>query len=574
MSIEQEAPNRVEKPGTSTITQGETIDVIPRREITQEDLYKTDSDPESWLMYGGNYEGHHRSTARQITPENVADLEVAWEIDPVPNAPEKAGFQGSPLVVPGDPPVIYQTNGLEQTRAINGRTGDVLWFHEYHPRSAVGVDSPPANRGVGVLGNMVFKSTLDFGILALDRYTADEKWYYNGAYEYRGETADGSPQLGMHEELRAFARSRGNGSNYPLIPLKGTMIMGSFGGEWGVRGWADGVSTDGEREWRTGMVPPEKWVGKSWKHGGSTVWQAPAIDRETGIAVLPTGNPGPWFGTVRPGWNPYTSGKVAVDIETGEVVWNYQEVPHDWWDYDSPSPAIIYTDEVEDEERRLVSWAGKTGWVFTVDIMTGKLVDRSDQYVEHWNTFTVPAKSRREAIWLTPNLIGGTDPQPPAYDPERDTMVLKGVNQPMKMFWEYEQYELGERYTGVENIGASEAQRQQIPQWEYPVGNITALDPKTGELRWQDWFDETPWGGLLTTASGLTFAGVGDEAGSVIAYDTASGERLWVDNWEGGVDGNPVSWLDAETETQYVLVQGGRGSASNRIVAYALGGGN
>src|SRR5699024_7623449 len=210
----------------------------------------------------------------------------------------------------------------------------------------------------------------------------------------------------------------------------------------------------------------------------------------------------------------------------------YQEVPHDWWDYDSPSPAIIYSDEIDGEERRLTSWAGKTGWVFTVDIETGQLVERSDQYVEHFNTFTVPTRTLQDAEWLTPNLIGGTDPQPPAYDAERDTMLLKGANQPMKMYWEYIPYELGERYDGVTNISASESQRSNISEWTKPIGNITAMDPKTGEIRWQDWLGEVPWGGILTTKTGLTFAGTGDEAGQFVAYDTMSGERLWTDDFE------------------------------------------
>src|SRR5699024_6713527 len=145
MSIEKPAPNRVEKPGTSTITKNENVGDIPQREITQEDLYETETDPTSVLLYGLNYEGHHHTTASKITPENVSNLSVAWSIEPVPNATENSGFQGTPLIVPGDPPIIYQTNGLEQTRAINARNGDVLWYHEYRPRAAFVPQEPPAN---------------------------------------------------------------------------------------------------------------------------------------------------------------------------------------------------------------------------------------------------------------------------------------------------------------------------------------------------------------------------------------------------------------------------------------------
>lgn len=560
---------RVPKPGSSTIDVSDNVNQIPKRNVTQQQLLDSGSNPEGWLMYGKNYERYHYTTADVITPENVSDLQLEWRTNNLSNVRSAAGFQGSALVVPGDPPILYQVNGPEQTRAINARTGEVLWYHMYHPKSPVAWEEPPANRGLAVQGDTLYKATLDYGVLALNRYDASEKWYHNGAYEYRDETAEGPPELAMHDELEVWEKNRGEASNYPLMLYNDVMLKGTMGGEWGVHGWSSGVTTDGEEAWRTGMTPPDEWVGDAWKHGGATVWQAPALDPDSGVAVIPTANPGPWFGTVRPGWNPYTAGKVGIDFESGEVQWNYQESPHDWWDYDSPSPAIIFEAEVDGETRKLASWPGKTAWVYTVDLETGELVERSSEFSEHSNTWSIPAQSLEESDWILPNLIGGTDPQPSSYDPERNTMFLKATNIPMKLTWEYIDYQVGEPYEGMTYISADESQRSSIDGWNQPSGNITAIDPVTGDVKWQDWLSQNPWGGLLSTVTGVTFAG--NASGQFIAYDSETGDRLWTDNLGAGLDGNPISWFDPGTGKQYVYIQGGA-DERNTIAAYSLGG--
>ena len=563
------AGERVPKPGTSTIEQYPNVDDIPETDVTHQQLRDSGDDPTGWLLYGNNYERHHHTTADIITPRNVSNLSREWTIDNLANASQTAGFQGSPLVVPGDPPVLYQVNGPEQVRAINARNGEILWYHRYHPKAPVSDETPPANRGLAVLGDTLYRGTLDYGVLALNRYNADEKWYYNGAYEYRGEVAEGPESMAMHDELQAFPRQRGSSSSYPLVLFEDTLVKGSFGGEWGVHGWADGITTDGEQAWKQGLTPKDEWVGDAWKHGGSTVWQAPAIDPESGTTVLPTSNPGPWFGTVRPGWNPHTAGKVAVNAEDGDVQWNYQESPHDWWDYDSPSPAVIFEAQVDGERRKLASWPGKTGWVYTVDLETGELVQRSEEFSEHLNTWSMPEQNFDQSDWILPNLIGGTDPQPSAYDPQRNTMFLKATNIPMKMEWQYVEYEIGREYEGITEISASESQRPNIEGWDQPPGNITAVDPVSGEIKWQDWLAKSPWGGLMSTTTGLTFAGTA--SGEFIAYDSETGDRLWTDTLAANLDGNPVSWVDPGTGKQYVYIQGGKGS-ENSIAVYSMEG--
>ncbi|MFB6140039.1 MAG: pyrroloquinoline quinone-dependent dehydrogenase [Halosimplex sp.] len=563
---------KVEKPGSSTIEQFE-IDVIPREPVTEEQLTNGPDDPQSWLMYGDGYRRHHHTVADAIAPDTVEALEREYVVD---LGVENAGSQGSPLLVPGDPPVLYVTHGPDVTRAFDARNGDPLWTHDYEPEAKVVKKSPPASRGLAVLGDTVYKATLDYGLLAIDRYTGGEQWYYNGAYEYLDETADGDPQTAMLDAL-TYERKLGETSSYPPLVYDDTVLKGSFGGEWGVSGWLEGITTDGDQSWNFRTVPPEYWIDDEWKHGGGTTWGAPAVDPERGIAISPTSNPGPWNGVVRPGYNWYTAGKVAVDMEDGGYQWHYQEVPHDWWDYDSPSPAFIYDAEVDGEERTLASWAGKTGWVFTVDAETGKLITRSDPYVEHLNTFTLPGTSFEDAQWIMPHYTGGTDPQPSAFDRERRIMIVKGRNQPAK--WKRSppiDYEVNERYLGLKTKTAKPPQRDEIDGWEKPPGTIAALDPVTGDILWQNWRKKPSWGGALTTTTGVTFAGVTD--GLLVAYDTETGEKLWSDELGPAVDGNPISWYDPETERQYVAVTAGGThpfapkGLTNRLAVYSAEG--
>jgi alcohol dehydrogenase (cytochrome c) len=146
-------------------------------------------------------------------------------------------------------------------------------------------------------------------------------------------------------------------------------------------------------------------------------------------------------------------------------------------------------------------------------------------------------------------------------------MFLKALNIPMKLSWQYEEYEIGEQYLGMTYISASEDQRQNIEGWNQPAGNITAVDPVSGEIKWQDWLADAPWGGLMSTATGVTFAGTA--SGKFIAYDSETGERLWTDMLSTGLDGNPVSWVDPQTGKQYVYIQGGGGD-KNTIAVYSL----
>lgn len=551
----------VDKPGESTVEQYDT-DAIPEVEITQEDLAAAGDDPESWLTYGGGYENQRFSTADVITPENLSELELEWSYET--GSPEDA-FTGSPIVVPGDPPIMYQTNSVNHMKAVNARTGDILWEHRYEPRAEI--TTPPADRGLAVHGDRIYRFTLDLGVLAVDRYTGEEQWYYNGAAEYRGEEAEDGE---YHEEL-TFPRRTGGSSAFPPTIYEGNILTGSFGGEYGVSGYVRAVDLEGELAWERSTTPEGEWVGDSWKHGGGTSWQAVAVDPQTDTSLWGTANPGPWYGTVRPGWNQYTAGKVAFDATDGEYRWHYQDSPHDWWDYDANSPPFVFDAEIDGEQRRLASWSSKTGWMYTADVETGKLVTRSEEIVDHVNMWALPRQDVEESVWNAPYVWGGTNWQPAAYDPRSNTAVAKIHNRPWKLAWESVEYEAGEGYSGVAGIRFADPD-ESIPGWNNEMGGHVGVDPVTGEIKWRDWTSEIQWGGALATATGITFTGLTPDV--LVALETETGEELWRDEVGVGVAGDPITWYDPGAEKQYVAVQAsghrGTGAEGNRVVAYAV----
>jgi alcohol dehydrogenase (cytochrome c) len=544
-----------EKPGESTLEQYNTD--IPEREITQDDLMETGERKDNWLLYGGGYHNQRRYPGTELNHNNVAELELEWSLEypnaPVTREPPGADTHNSPVIVDGDPPIMYLTFGPDELFAVNARTGEIMWSHIYEPMIGASQATAPAERGVGLIGDMVVKSTMDYGVLALNRYTGEEEWYYNGGAAYRDEQAEGL----IHEEIQ-WTTSRGVSSAFPPMIKDGMIMKGSFGGEYGTAGWFEAISLDGEPQWRVQMTPDEAWVGDSWKHGGGTAWASAHVDVESNNVIVPASNAGPWYGTVRPGFNPYTCGKVALDVETGEYSWHYQDSPHDYWDYDSPSPSVAYTAEVGGEERRLVSWAGKVPWVFTVDAETGKLVQRTDNTTQQHNMWILPPKEPGEdAPWNNPYAGGGSSSgQVPSYHRESRTMVHSATNVPWRIGWTPATYEAGEQYLGYifAEIGADPTEHDWYNGME---GVVTAVDPVSGEVKWQDHRENNfrGGGGAATTASGITFLGAGgSDSGEFIAYDTETGEKLWTDDVGGGPGGGPVIWEDPDEQKVYVCV--------------------
>lgn len=520
-----------------SITHQHDVERIPEFDVTEEMILESGENPEAWLTYGGNYEQHRCTTADVITPDNVADLELEY----VMHVGAGSSMEGTPLIVPGDPPVMYQSNGPNHVKAIDAREGEVLWSYTYAVPSDVVLCCDDNNRGVAVLDDKVFMTTLDSGVVALDRYTGEEVWHTLTADHESGYSATWAP-----------------------VVYDGKVFTGSAGGEYGVRGFHTALDAEtGEEVWHVWTSPEEEWVGDSIEQSCATNWMNATIDTEENRLYLPIGNPGPDFdGSVRPGPNRNSASTLALDLETGEHLWCHQEVAHDVWDYDSAAPRILIRDlEIDhrDMTTDVVVSAGKTAWVYTMDSDTGELLERSEAGVQQLNMYKmIPHIDEGRRMPFMPGAMGGNDWQPPCYNPELGLAYFKMNNSPQEAWWRFEEYEEGKKYWG----GILEDEIEKHPEgYNDHISAIVAIDPETGKRVWRDWIDSDAyiWGGTMTTETGVVFTG--NQVGEFVAYDGESGERLWeYDFGEISLAGSPMSWYDPETEKQYVAIQvGGSG---------------
>src|SRR5687767_15493357 len=321
-------------------------------QVTPERLARAAQEPHNWLTYSGGYFSQRYSELKQITPVNAKNLELKWIL---PNQVFGA-WQSTPLVVDG---VMYVTQRPNDVLAVDASTGRVFWLYRYPVSPDARVCCGSNNRGVAILGDTLFLATLDAHLVALDARTGRSLW----------NVAVADPRFGYSMTMA------------PLV-VKDKVLVGVGGGEYGIRGFIAAFdAATGKEVWRFHTVPGpgekghETWPqdNDAWEHGGAPVWQTPAVDPELGLMYFSTGNASPDLdGSRRKGDNLFAALIVAVDAKTGEYRWHFQQVHHDIWDYDSPSPVVLFDVEIDGEDRKGLGEASKTGWVYLLDRETGE----------------------------------------------------------------------------------------------------------------------------------------------------------------------------------------------------------
>jgi glucose dehydrogenase len=266
-------------------------------------------------------------------------------------------------------------------------------------------------------------------------------------------------------------------------------------------------------------------------HGGAGNWMTDTIDVKTGILYADIGNPSPDLdGSVRPGDNRWSDSMVALNADTGQLVWAYQYVPHDLWDLDATSPPVLAM-AVDDSGHKVpvVISGGKTGFVYVHDRATGKLIRRSVAMVPQENLFALPTEG--EGTRMLPGANGGVEWSPGAFDPQTGYAYFINLHQPMHYAFKHEPWQKGALWLA----GAFTA----IPgekQW----GNVFAVNLADGKKAWEQKTDGPMIGGELATGGGLLFAGEGN--GWFKAYDAKSGKVLWSFNCGAGVNAAPMAF--------------------------------
>ena len=510
--------------------------------VTQSMLNGAAKDGKNWLHPNGSYEQTRHAPAAQINTGNVAKLRPAF----VFQTGIVESMETAPIVVDG---VMFVTTSYNHVYAINATTGEQYWHFKHKIGPVSTYCCGPNNKGVAIADGKLFMGTLDAKLVALDAKTGKLLW----------ETQIADPELGYSETMA------------PAV-VDGKVLIGTNGGEYGVRGFVKAYDANsGKLSWTFHTIPEKGhegvWAendatgrnmkrdiaaekaalakngGDFYKTLGGGVWMTPAIDTKTKTVFFVVGNPSPdLYGAERPGDNLYTDSMVAVDLETGKYKWHYQYVAHDVWDLDAVSPPILV--DVKDKNGKMIPGVihgGKTGHIYVHDRSNGNLIRFSDPMVSQEGLWTLPTK---QGARMSLGANGGVEWSPLAVNPGLRLAFAANLEQPMTYHVEASAYPGGKLWLG----GAF----KNIPG-EEQFGNVVGVNIDTGKVVWKARTDQPMIGGVLSTAGNLVFAGEGN--GWFKAYDAKTGKVLWQYQCGAGVNAPPTSYT--VNGKQYIAVAAG-----------------
>lgn len=511
-----------------------------------------------WFTNGGNIYNQRYSPLAQINRDNIDQVKAEWRVD-LGGSGEGPAFsgQGQTLAYDG---VLYVVTGANDVFAISVEEGEILWKYtaDIDPDRVVACCGR-VSRGLSLGDGKVYLGRIDAKLVALDQKTGDVVW---------------SIQAESPEENFSITSA-------PLY-YDGMVITGFAGGDFGIRGRVKAYDADtGELIWTFYTIPGPGQLGHdtwpqdndAWKHGGGAVWQTPAVDPELGLLYFAPGNPGPDFnGRFRAGDNLFTDSIVAVDVETGEYRWHFQQIHHDIWDYDPANPVVLFDAEVDGEMRKGIAEVNKAGYLYILDRATGEPLIGIEEV-------PVP-QAPAQATAPTQPIPVGDDIVPHSMDatPEGHLLVNQGrtftpfndepvVVQPLAAIsWPPSSYDpethlmyiCGGDAAGT--MGAADVDIGADTGESYMAGNFSRVGPRRGifaavdlttnRLAWrQEWVDDCRSGSVVT-AGGLVFVGRND--GRLTALDKSNGLKLWEFQTDAGVN-TPVTVFEHDG-IQYIAV--------------------
>ncbi|MDO8677951.1 MAG: PQQ-dependent dehydrogenase, methanol/ethanol family [Acidobacteriota bacterium] len=471
--------------------------------VTYRDLLGGLQDPSRWLTYSGDYTGRRHSPLTQITRENVARLAAQWTFQ-TGTMTRGRGFEATPLLWDG---VLYVTGSNNFAWALDARTGRPYWqYRRELPADLTYGAQAPVNRGFGMLDNRLFMVTLDAHLLAFDRATGSILW----------DVVLADYKIGYSATLA------------PLV-IDGKVIVGISGGEYPTRGFLDAYDPKtGARLWRFSTIPAAGEPGsETWPdsaevlaRGGGGTWMTGTYDPELNLLYWGTGNPNPdYYGAGRKGDNLYTNSLIAIDPTTGTRKWHYQFTPHDTHDWDANHVPVLADFQINGVDRKVVMVANRNGFYYALDRRDGTLLVAKPFTDTTWareiGRDGRPIVLNEGDKGCLPDQWGGTNFNPPSFDPA------------LKMLF----------VTARESCATYEPQEPKIVPGRSSFGGVVrldrekgygalrAIDAATGERRWEVRYPSPTMAGVMTTASGLVFAG--DNEGNFMAFDARNGANLW-----------------------------------------------
>ncbi len=550
--------------------------------FSADDLAKIAGD--NWTTNGGSTWNQRYSSLDAIDTTNVSKVKGIWRTH-LRGSGIAAKYSGEsqPIVYNG---VIYVTTGNDDVSAVSVDSGKILWEHKSNiSQKITTVCCGWLNRGVAIGDGRVYLGQLDGKVVALDQKTGDQIWTRQLVQWQKGMTITGAP-----------------------LYMDGKIYIGVVGADFGARSFLEAIDAEtGKSVWRFWTIPgPGEPGGDTWPRGtdaylrgGAAVWSTPAYDKDLNLLYITTGNAGEdWFGGNREGDNLYAASIVAIDAASGKVKWHFQEVHHDIWDYDTPSPDVLFDAEKDGNTIKGIGAPGKTGWLYLLDRETGKPLygidekpvpqnaeqktaktqpfPRTGEFIPHTppsaaeiarvkkertgavtkvpvvvaqEMFTPPTTDK--LLIYTPGPQGGNNWMPSSYNQDTQMFYICSAWQTVGVQSGNFPFQEGKSFAGVAAIaGISFAESK---------GTLTAIDARSGEKVWQKSWPEPCYSGTVTTAGGLVF--VGRNGGQLQAYDAKTGNLLW--SFQTGAGANDTATVFKHKGKELIAFL----SAGNSLVA-------
>jgi alcohol dehydrogenase (cytochrome c)/quinohemoprotein ethanol dehydrogenase len=515
-----------------------------------------------WLNYGRDYGEQRHSPLDKISDKNVAELGLAWSAD----LDTARGQEATPLMHDG---VLYVSTAWSMVKAYDAKTGALKWSYDPKvPRETlVRVCCDAVNRGVALYGDKVYVAALDGRLVALNQKDGSVAWEKLVVPNQTDYAITGAPRI-----------------------AKGKVLIGSAGAEYKARGYIAAYDhATGEEVWKFHTVPgnpadgfenpamekaAKTWAGKWWElGGGGTVWDSITYDPATNLVLFGTGNAEPWNPAAngREGDSLYTSSIVAVNADTGEYAWHFQETPEDRWDFDSDAQITIADLTIDGKQRHVALHAPKNGYFYVLDAKTGEFISGKPFAAQNWTTGIDPKTGRPsinpEALYEKtgkpfiglPGALGAHSWHPMSFSAQTGLVYIPANDaaQPYHAEKDWKPSDIGMQI-GVDmaTVAMPADPKARAAAKAATTGKLLAWDPVAQKARWTVAYPG-PWnGGTLSTAGNLVFQGTAGAEFRAYAADT--GKQLWSFPSQSGIVAAPMTYsIDGE---QYVAVLVGWGS--------------
>jgi alcohol dehydrogenase (cytochrome c) len=439
---------------------------------------------DTWPGYHGDYSGRRHSALRQITPENVKELGLAWAFQ----TGQSNAIKASPLVVDG---VIYFTLP-DRVYAVDARSGRQVWNYTYPPNKGFHI----GQRGVGMYKDWLFYLSPDAHLVSLNASDGKKRWDVVVADSAKGYWSTMAPMIiGNH------------------------VIIGVSGDFDNLTGYLRSIDPEtGKTQWQWNSTPPP---GTPDATTGGMTWMTGTYDPNLNLLYWGTGNPTPVLtGTSRPGDDLYTCSIVALDPNDGKLKWAFQASPHDTHDWDAVETPVLVDADFHGQPRKMLMQTSRNGYFFVLDRTTGKSLLTAPYGPVNWamgidkegRPIPNPDKEPKpDGRLIAPDEGGLTNYRSPSFDPTTGLFIVDA----------HPSYGI---YFAKPADGTFGWAGADYGVWS--KGVLDAIDYQTGKIRWSHELGPGGSGaGVLTTDSGLTFTA--DASGNFLALASSDGKTLW-----------------------------------------------